>query len=208
MKTSAESLFPVFLSVGVAAVFWFFAFFVPWGNFWIKISSAAVILAVLAVIFGGWPLPLKDLTGRALLWGVLSALCLYGIFMLGNAVSKAVFPFAAKQVGGIYAKGDGTPGWVIGLVLFFITSPSEEIFWRGFLQKKLMQRFGEPQGWILAAVIYAGVHISSLNFMLIGAAGVAGLFWGLLYWRLGTLWPVVISHAIWTCLAFAVAPIQ
>jgi len=111
-------------------------------------------------------------------------------------------------VDAIYAKGDNTPGWVIGLVLFFITSPAEEIFWRGFLQRRLSRYLGGFGGWVIAAILYAAVHISSLNFMLVGAAGIAGLFWGFLYWRLKTLWPVVISHAVWTCLAFAVAPIR
>ncbi len=67
---------------------------------------------------------------------------------------------------------------------------------------------GDFRGWLVGSVLYAAVHISSFNFMLVGAAGVAGLFWGFMYWRLGTLWPVVISHAVWTCLAFAVAPIH
>ncbi len=194
--------------MAVAFLCWFFAFFVPWGNFWIKISTSAICLAVLAVIFGGWPLPLKGLTGRAALWGLLSALCLYGIFLAGNAVSNAVFSFAGNQVDAIYAKGENTPGWAICLLLFFVTSPAEEIFWRGFLQKRLSRHFGDCKGWIIAAALYAAVHISSLNFMLIGAAGIAGLFWGFMYWRLKSLWPVVISHALWTCLAFAVAPIH
>ncbi len=201
-------LFPLMLCMGVAAVCWFFAFFVPYGNFWIKISASALCLTILAVIFGGWPLTFKDLDGRAFLWGILSALCLYGIFLAGNTVSNIIFPFAGDQVAAIYAKGENTPGWAIGLLLLFVTSPAEEIFWRGFLQRRLMLRLGSFWGWIIASVLYAAVHISSLNFMLVGAAGVAGLFWGLLYWRLKTLWPVVISHAVWTCLAFAVAPIH
>ena len=80
--------------------------------------------------------------------------------------------------------------------------------WRGFLQRRLGLHMGDFKGWIVSSVLYAAVHISSLNFMLVGAAGIAGLFWGFMYWRLGTLWPVVISHAVWTCLAFAVAPIR
>jgi len=196
------------MCMAVAAVLWFFAFFVPIGNFWIKITLSALGLAFLAVVFGGWPLPFKDLNGRAVLWGVLSALFLYGVFMAGNAISNLLFPFAENQVDAIYAKGDNTPGWVIGLVLFFITSPAEEIFWRGFLQRRLSRYLGGFGGWVIAAILYAAVHISSLNFMLVGAAGIAGLFWGFLYWRLKTLWPVVISHAVWTCLAFAVAPIR
>ncbi|EFK11931.1 CAAX amino terminal protease family protein [delta proteobacterium NaphS2] len=194
--------------MAVATVLWFFAFFVPIGNFWVKITLSSLCLAFLAVLFDGWPLPFRNLNRRAIFWGVLSALFLYGLFMAGNAISRLLFPFAENQVHAIYAKGDDTPGWVIGLVLFFVTSPAEEIFWRGFLQRRLSRRLGGFGGWIMAAVLYAAVHILSLNFMLVGAAGVAGLFWGFLYWRLKSLWPVVISHAVWTCLAFAVAPIH
>ena len=208
IKKKGVELRPLMLCMAVAAVCWFFAFFVPYGNFWIKISLSALCLAVLAVVFGGWPLPLKDLTGRAILWGILSAVCLYGIFLAGNAISNILFPFAHDQVDAIYAKGDNTPGWAICLLLLFVTSPSEEIFWRGFLQRRLGLHMGDFKGWIVGSVLYAAVHISSLNFMLVGAAGIAGLFWGFMYWRLGTLWPVVISHAVWTCLAFAVAPIH
>ena len=208
LKQNSPGLRPLILCMAVAFGCWFFAFFVPYGNFWIKISLSALCLAVLAIFFGGWPLPLKDLTGRAVLWGFLSALCLYGIFLAGNAVSSLLFSFAENQVDAIYAKGENTPGWTICLLLFFVTSPAEEIFWRGFLQKRLGRCFGDFKGWIIAALLYAAVHIASLNFMLVGAAGVAGLFWGFMYWRLKNLWPVVISHALWTCLAFAVAPIH
>jgi membrane protease YdiL (CAAX protease family) len=46
----------------------------------------------------------------------------------------------------------------------------------------------------------------SLNFMLIGAAAVAGAFWGLLYMRLGRLDSVIVSHSLWSAVIFAVAP--
>ncbi|MBF0529430.1 MAG: CPBP family intramembrane metalloprotease, partial [Deltaproteobacteria bacterium] len=76
-----------------------------------------------------------------------------------------------------------------------------------FLQDQLISRFGGFKGWLLATACYAGVHIWSFNFMLIGAAGVAGAFWGLVYWRLGRLAPVIISHALWSTFIFAVLPI-
>jgi len=60
---------------------------------------------------------------------------------------------------------------------------------------------------LIATAIYAGVHIWSLNFMLIGAAAVAGAFWGLLYLRWKSLAPVIISHAIWSAFVFAVVPV-
>ena len=98
--------------------------------------------------------------------------------------------------------------WAIALLLFFVTGPSEELYWRGYLQKNLMMRFGQWQGWLLATAIYAAVHIWSFNFMLIGAAAVAGAFWGAMYWRLKNLAPVIISHSVWSAVIFAVFPMH
>ncbi len=117
-------------------------------------------------------------------------------------------PFGQHQIGAIYLKGEGTPLWVIALLLFFVTGPSEEIFWRGYLQRTLMLRFGSWQGWLLATVVYAAVHLWSFNFMLIGAAGVAGAFWGAMYWRLGNLGPVILSHSVWSTVIFAIFPMS
>ena len=96
--------------------------------------------------------------------------------------------------------------WVIAILLFFVTGPSEELYWRGYLQRNLMVRFGQWQGWLLATTIYAAVHIWSFNFMLIGAAAVAGAFWGAMYWRFKNLTPVIISHSVWSMVIFAVFP--
>ena len=47
----------------------------------------------------------------------------------------------------------------MALVLLFITSPAEEVFWRGFVQRWFMHRFGGKAGWLLAVCVYAGVHV-------------------------------------------------
>ena len=117
-------------------------------------------------------------------------------------------PFATTQINGIYQKGLGTHTGIIAALLFFITGPCEEIYWRGFLQKNLAVRFGPWQGWLLATVIYAGVHIWSFNLMLIGAAAVAGGFWGAMFWRYKSLGPVIISHSVWSTIIFAVFPMN
>jgi membrane protease YdiL (CAAX protease family) len=44
--------------------------------------------------------------------------------------------------------------------------------------------------------------------MLVGAAAVAGAFWGAMYARLGRLAPVIVSHALWSAVIFAVFPMR
>ena len=196
------------MTVGLAFVFWFITFYVTWSIFWIKISLSAASLAGLSL----WLEPNRrrqlQFTGKAVWIGLISAAALYFIFWLGKIISTAIFSFADPQIGGIYGIGEGTSIWVITLLLFFVTGPSEEIYWRGYLQENLMNRFGNWQGWFLATAIYALVHIWSFNFMLIGAAAVAGAFWGGMYRYMGNLAPVIISHAIWSSVIFAVFPMS
>ena len=199
---------PVTGTVALAFVLWFVTFYLGWGIFWVKISFSAALLAAVSI----WLQPNRKkqlrFNGKSLLMGLFSAAVLYFIFWLGKQISNALFTFADHQIGDIYGIGTNTPLWAITLLLFFITGPSEELFWRGYLQDNLMKRFGKGKGWIAATAIYALVHIWSFNFMLIGAAAVAGLFWGGMYRYHDNLAPVIISHAVWSSVIFAVFPMS
>ncbi len=199
---------PLAATVLLAAGLWFVTFALEWASFWIKISLSAGLLAVIAILLR--PPPREDFrfTGRAVFLGLLSAGALYFIFWAGRAVSTSLFDFAGRQIGGIYHKGTGTPLPTIALLLFLVTGPSEEIFWRGYLQRSLMERLGRWPGWAVATAIYAGVHLWSFNFMLVGAAAVAGAFWGAMYLRVGSLAPVILSHSVWSTIIFAVFPMH
>lgn len=207
MKTDRFEWKPVLGTVVLAAGLWFITFYLDWGVFWFKISVSALLLASLSFLLQPKGTFRFSLNPKTIGLGLLSAVMLYLIFWAGKTVSTAIFPFAGDQIGAIYGKGEGTPVWTISLLLFFVTGPCEEIYWRGFLQKKLMIRFGSPGGWILATFLYAGVHIWSFNFMLTGAAAVAGAFWGAMYWRFKDISPVIISHSIWSTFIFAIMPV-
>ncbi len=199
---------PLVGTILLAAALWFVTFYLTWSIFWVKISFSAAILAILSFWLQPHPKQHLKFNRSAVLIGLLSAALLYLIFWAGKAVSAAILPFSGQQIGGIYAKGSGTSMWLIALLLFFITGPAEELYWRGYLQKNLMSRFGRWQGWLLATIVYAVVHIWSLNFMLIGAAFVAGAFWGAMYLHYKNLAPVIISHSVWSMVIFAVFPMS
>lgn len=199
---------PLAATVLLAAGLWFVTFALEWTSFWVKISMSAALLAVIAILLR--PPPREDFrfTGRAVFLGLLSAGALYFIFWAGKAIATSLFDFAGQQIGGIYRKGTGTSMPAIALLLFLVTGPSEEIFWRGYLQRSLVERLGRWTGWAAATAIYAGVHIWSFNFMLVGAAAVAGAFWGAMYLRCGSLAPVILSHSVWSTIIFAVFPMR
>jgi membrane protease YdiL (CAAX protease family) len=107
----------------------------------------------------------------------------------------------------IYGIKGGTSPTVIGLLLLFIIGPGEEIFWRGYIQRRLSARFSPNTGFLLATAAYTLIHVASLNFMLIMAAMVGGIAWGGLYRLMPQHFTaIVISHALWDAAAFVWLP--
>jgi uncharacterized protein len=139
--------------------------------------------------------------------GLLSALALYGLFWAGNAVSRAVFPAAAKDIGAVYSFRQDASIIRIGLLIVFVIGPGEELFWRGFLQRRWQKRLGLLSGWLLAAGFYAVVHIGSGNLLLVLSALVCGLYWGALYTFSRSAIIVAVSHTLWDLLIFIIFPL-
>ncbi len=118
-----------------------------------------------------------------------------------------ILPFAADQVDAIYQIKSGLHPFIIGSLLVLIIGPAEEIFWRGFVQRRLTRRYGWVAGLLAGIAVYTLVHIWSFNLMLIGAAAICGTFWGLLFMITGNLWPCIISHALWDVVIFLLFPV-
>jgi uncharacterized protein len=138
--------------------------------------------------------------------GLLSALALYLVFFLGNYLSRLWFDFASPGIEGVYKfKGDAA-GIRIALLMLLVIGPGEELFWRGYLQRKFANRFGKTAGLIIALILYTGVHIFTGNFMLIMAALICGLFWGWMYLKFNSMLINVISHTVWDIVVFLVLP--
>ena len=93
-------------------------------------------------------------------------------------------------------------------VIFDFISSGTLIFWRGYVQKTLQAKWSPNVGFAVTTAIYALVHLGSCNFMLVMAALVAGLAWGLLY-RLfpQKFFAIILSHALWDVAVFVWFPI-
>lgn len=138
--------------------------------------------------------------------GLLSALVLYLVFFLGNYLSRLWFDFASPGVDGVYRfKGDAT-GIRIATLMLLVIGPGEELFWRGYLQRKFSNRYGRWTGLMIALILYTGVHIFTGNFMLIMAALICGLFWAWMYLKYESMLINVISHTVWDIVVFLILP--
>ncbi|NNM54918.1 MAG: CPBP family intramembrane metalloprotease [Spirochaetales bacterium] len=190
----------------VAGVLWFLLFTLHLANFWGEMSLSLALLVTLAWVFQRDLFSWGPLTVRHLVLGVGSFILLYGIFYLGNILTGLLFTFKNTQIAEVYSNKTQAAPWVISVLLLLVIAPGEEIFWRGFLQRRLMQRWGENAGWLVGAVAYGAVHLLTGNVMLVIAALVCGFYWGFLYRQQKSLWPVLISHALWDFTAFVLLP--
>jgi membrane protease YdiL (CAAX protease family) len=85
--------------------------------------------------------------------------------------------------------------WAIPFLLFISLAPgfAEELLFRGYAQRRLLQRW---QPWLaigLTSLVFALFHVTphAVTF-----AFPVGLWLGLLAWRTGSTWPGIICHAL------------
>ena len=197
----AAALFtPLFVTGGVGRFdFW-----------WWMTANNLVLIALAARIDRGFlsrlAADLKEKAGGKVLLGIGSAAALYGVFFLGNLLSRLILPGSGREIESIYGLKDGVEIWRVALLMVLVFGPGEELFWRAFLQHRLMDHLGRWRGLAAGALLYAAVHLGSGNLMLVAAALVCGLAWGGLYlWRRSPLLNAV-SHTLWDLTVFLVLP--
>ena len=205
----------LYFSIILAFVLWYVMFVVKPFNFWLMMAFSTTLLSLI-VLWIGKPFAEKgEWCWSNVLLGVASALLLYGIFWIGNhalvfaeKLLPGIFSGRSENLTAIYANRGGLASHWVALLLFFPVGFGEEFFWRGLVQKYFASKLGRWRGFFLATILYAGVHFSTGNYVLLMAALTCGIFWGALYaWR-GHLLPVLLSHMIWDPLIFVILPIQ
>jgi hypothetical protein len=79
-------------------------------------------------------------------------------------------------------------------VLAFLPALSEEIIFRGILQRIFIRITQKPMvGIVITAVVFSLLHMQFLGFLPRAALGIV---LGVLYWYSGSLWPAIIAHFI------------
>lgn len=199
----------VIASIVLGLVFWWIVFEASFSNFWVKMAVATVIISTISLFFARPDAKkLFEFRPRHLVIGVGSAVVLYFVFVLGKIILTAVFPSAGGSISSVYAPRTTVPLPIIAILLLFVTSPAEEIFWRGMIQRFFMKKWGPWPGFIAGTVCYMGVHIVTLNIPLILAALTAGFVWGLIYRYEKSLIPGIISHSLWAVTIFVLFPVS
>ena len=201
----------LWLTVALAFVLWgimFSPITSGYVNFWWMMTGSALILSGTSSLLNrGWWRGLNFSVLNIVL-GIVIAMALWGVFWIGDKCASILFDFARPQVDTIYSMKEGESQWLLTVLMLFLIGPAEEIYWRGYVQKRLSEYWSPNVGFVVTTAIYALVHAASCNFMLTMAAMVAGLVWGLLYRFFPERFAaIIISHAIWDVAVFIWFPI-
>lgn len=143
---------------------------------------------------------------REVAMGAASAAALYATFKAGDRFARRMVPGGDNQIRDIYSLRELAPRGETAARLVTVIGPAEELFWRGLVQEALMRRYGRWTGAAMAALAYSAVHVTTGNFTLIGAAGVAGAHWCALYAAGVPIGALIVSHCAWDVWIFLVQP--
>jgi hypothetical protein len=90
--------------VALANIFWALTFGLAWGNFWPKIGISVTAVCLYSLL---WQKPAIKFNVHSVIWGILTAAALYGIFFIGNSFAPYLLSGANTQISDVYAMGSG-----------------------------------------------------------------------------------------------------
>lgn len=194
-------------AVAVAGAYGAFAatFRGPRARFWQRMTATGAALGTAALVADPALRRFRPGT-RDLLTGAASAAALYGVFVVGDRAARVVMPTGGEDIADVYALRELRAAPELAARLLLVIGPAEELFWRGLVQGALARRLGPWRGAVAATAVYGGAHLVTGNATLIGAATVAGAFWGALHAAGLPMESLVVSHALWDVHTLLVRP--
>lgn len=165
----------------------------------------------------------------SLIWGVVSGIVLallFAIFFTLLSVQRIKFFSISPSMiisefmivtadTYLLKKSVSTMGLIFYILyVLFAIGLGEEIFWRGFIQKKINKRFSRKKAILITTAFFVLVHIYFLactplitGLLLLFSIGIASIVWGYLSFYCNNIYGSALSHAIvafvvWRCLLF------
>ncbi|MBC2169308.1 CPBP family intramembrane glutamic endopeptidase [Listeria booriae] len=138
--------------------------------------------------------------------GIFSGIILYILFYIGALILK----FIPGNMDALVAKGYARyepDVWYIWLLLVVAIIPGEEIFWRGFVLKRLENDLVPWIAVVIMAVLNGAFMLFSGNFIIALAATLASVYWGFIYLKRPSLSLVIVSHWTFNLLLLLLLPI-
>ncbi|WP_062104442.1 CPBP family intramembrane glutamic endopeptidase [Bacillus niameyensis] len=167
----------------------------------------ATMLVLISITIMNEKIEDKTANTKHMLIGVISGIGLYLIVAAGNLIFGILPGNFDKIVATLYDRFSPEWFWQY-LALIFIIAPGEELFWRGFIQKRFMNNMGTFSSIFASAALYAGAFIFTDYPILIIMAFVSGIFWGLLYVWKRSIPLLIVSHLLFDLLLLIFFPLS
>lgn len=182
------------------------AFLGPRHRFFTRMTATGAGLAIAALASDPALRRLRPSVASGVQGGAIASL-LYGVFRVGDRLSRRVIPKGGQQIDDLYGLAAGHRAVAVAARLALVIGPSEELFWRGLVQRRLTTLLG-GKGWgaLAGTAAYTGAHLATGNPPLVLGAAVAGGWWATLSARGVSMEVLIISHVAWDILIFLVAP--
>ena len=132
--------------------------------------------------------------------GLGSAAVLYSM----TRILASIEPFASQATFIDTWRTGHSPAFLALTVAIAVAG--EELFWRAAFLTLLRRSLSALPAALLAAIVFAVVHIGSGTWLLPFAAVGAGFVWNVLYLATGNLTASFVSHLVWDLLIVVVAP--
>lgn len=141
----------------------------------------------------------------AAIWGVITALITFCVLLL---LRDALIPLKQIEITLVAWSVQPEQSAQMLLLMVLLNAPAEELFWRGYLPGRVALaypkiKFVRPTVLVISALMYTSYHAATVGqlvdhkvgpvAMVTGILG-AGLFWGWLRWRTGSIWAPLLSH--------------
>ena len=162
-RDSLSSANRITLLITVAGVVLFSVMFIfkktDWFGFWYWMSANLIILLSFVFYTDSQNLKLlvndfkENLVKKAIL-GLVFALILFMIFYFGNYLLGILYSGAGVEIKRVYDFKQNASDLRILILMLLIIGPGEELFWRGFVQRRLEIKKGKKSGLVLATALY------------------------------------------------------
>ncbi|MEH7226298.1 type II CAAX endopeptidase family protein [Bacillus sp. JJ1566] len=173
--------------------------------FWIIFTICFFLLSVAAIRFGKFDY--KYISVPNLVIAIFSGILMYFLFFIGKLGSAFLFPNQLTDVANLYTKIQPQLAWHF-IVLFLIIIPGEELFWRGYIQKKIEATFDNKLLIIaISSLLYMSANIYTLNPLFLLATFAGGLVWGTLYMWKRNILLTILSHLVFNLFLLVLFPI-
>ncbi|MBI5404026.1 MAG: CPBP family intramembrane metalloprotease [Ignavibacteriae bacterium] len=194
----------------LASFLWFVMFVLKPMNFWVMMAFSTSVLYAVSIFHYREQLKKDFFNLKEISIGISGAALLYLIFLFGKYIldSFGIIPNHNQNISSVYANREALPSWTVALLLFFPIGFGEEMFWRGYIQRHLSERYNKWTGLLITVFFYTVVHIPTMNPVLVLASFIVGLYWGLIFlWR-GNITAAVLSHMLWDPFIFVILPVN